>query len=64
MLEQVGTAHARDWRTNMAYFEGLELVDPGVVYLHEWRPHEVATKPRGLDKIFVGGIGRKPVPET
>lgn len=64
MLEQVGTAHARDWPTNMAYFEGLELVDPGVVYIHEWRPHDLATQPRALDKIFVGGIGRKTDPET
>jgi hypothetical protein len=40
-----------------AYFDGLELVDPGVVYVPEWRPNG----PRDDDTPVwsVGGVGRK-----
>jgi hypothetical protein len=40
-----------------AYFDGLELVDPGVVYVPEWRPDG----PRDDDTPVwsVGGVGRK-----
>jgi hypothetical protein len=40
------------------FFEGLELIEPGVVYLPEWRP---AGADAGTQPIWaVGGIGRKP----
>ncbi|MER7129839.1 SAM-dependent methyltransferase [Streptosporangium saharense] len=40
------------------YFDGLDLVEPGVVYIPQWRPEgEPAHRP---DAIWVvGGIGRK-----
>jgi SAM-dependent methyltransferase len=40
-----------------AYFDGLDLVDPGVVYVPEWRPEA----PRDDDTPVwsVGGVGRK-----
>jgi SAM-dependent methyltransferase len=37
------------------YFEGLELVEPGLVYLGEWRPDGEPGKPIWS----VGGVGRK-----
>jgi SAM-dependent methyltransferase len=39
-----------------AYFEGLELVEPGLVYLGEWRP-----EPDVMGKAIwaVGGVGKK-----
>jgi hypothetical protein len=49
MLEQVGTAHARDWRTNMAYFEGLELVDEAD-----------AGAVRRTEELAAEGAGREP----
>lgn len=43
-------------------FDGLELVDPGVVRLSEWRPN-LAARVRSTDAVDVvsmGGVGRKP----
>ncbi|MFO7251177.1 MAG: SAM-dependent methyltransferase [Actinomycetes bacterium] len=41
------------------FFEGLELVDPGVVYIQQWRPDAV---PLGEDSHVdaMGGVGRVP----
>ncbi|GAA4966036.1 SAM-dependent methyltransferase [Yinghuangia aomiensis] len=45
-----------------AYFDGLELAEPGVVYLDLWRP-DVPTDADSLDvgqRLVLGGIARKP----
>jgi hypothetical protein len=42
------------------YFDGLELVDPGVVPIQEWRPDPTPFDlPR--DVANIGGVGRKPL---
>ncbi|KUO22015.1 SAM-dependent methyltransferase [Streptomyces dysideae] len=41
-----------------AYFEGLELVDPGVVSVPLWRPEPGITDPEPIGQH--GGLGRKP----
>ncbi len=41
------------------FFEGLELVDPGLVQLHRWRPGPTGPVPRH-DVAAYGGVGRKP----
>lgn len=40
-------------------FGGLELVDPGVTLVSEWRPTE-KSRPRPEEVNWYGGIGRKP----
>ena len=40
------------------YFEGLELVEPGVVLVADWRPDPGAD--RGPEIPQMGGVGRKP----
>ena len=41
-----------------AYFEGLELIEPGVVPIHEWRPEPgLLGAPCAVDES--GGVGRK-----
>ena len=41
-----------------AYFSGLELVEPGVVPIHQWRPEPgLVGVPAAVDES--GGIGRK-----
>lgn len=41
------------------YFEGLELLEPGVVRVTEWRPElQEIDEPRAVDAF--GGVGRKP----
>jgi hypothetical protein len=41
-----------------ALFDGYDLVEPGVVYVPEWRP-EPDTEPDTLTSAFVGGLGRR-----
>ncbi|MEN3309051.1 MAG: hypothetical protein V7603_5253, partial [Micromonosporaceae bacterium] len=40
------------------YFDGLELVEPGLVYLVEWHP-ELGDEPPGRPIWSVGGVARK-----
>jgi hypothetical protein len=40
------------------YFDGLELVEPGVVLVADWRPDPSAD--RGPEIPQMGGVGRKP----
>jgi SAM-dependent methyltransferase len=41
------------------FFDGLELVEPGVVSVSQWRPHpDPAGIPAGVHQF--GGVGRKP----
>ena len=43
-----------------AYFEGLELLEPGVVPIHQWRPEPgLVGVPAAVDES--GGVGRKPL---
>jgi hypothetical protein len=41
------------------FFDGLELVEPGVVQLHRWRPGAGDLAPDG-ELANYGGVGRKP----
>src|SRR6266496_93298 len=41
------------------FFGGLNLVDPGLVQLHRWRPGPAGPEPRH-DVAAYGGVGRKP----
>jgi O-Methyltransferase involved in polyketide biosynthesis len=42
-----------------AFFDGLELVDPGIVSLPKWRPDQ-ATSYTEREVFQYGGVGRKP----
>lgn len=46
----------------LRFFDGTELLDPGLVYIRQWRPdHPLAA--RNPERIWtVGGVGRKPGP--
>jgi hypothetical protein len=46
----------------MRFFDGLELVAPGLVNVTDWRPQLVPGQPsRGAGRSLVyGGIARKP----
>jgi hypothetical protein len=41
-------------------FGGLELVDPGVVLVSEWRPEERGLRPAAAEVNTYGAVGRKP----
>jgi S-adenosyl methyltransferase len=40
------------------FFDGLELLEPGVVQLHQWRPAGELVPPKAVSSH--GGVGRKP----
>jgi SAM-dependent methyltransferase len=44
------------------FFDGLELVEPGVVQVHKWRPDDLASASvkRDADVALYGGVARKP----
>jgi len=43
----------------LRFFDGFELVEPGLTWITEWRP-EPGTSPVGRPHSLRGGIGRKP----
>jgi SAM-dependent methyltransferase len=45
----------------MALFAGFDLVEPGLVYLPQWRPDSPADVPDDPSRVwFLAGVGRKP----
>lgn len=45
----------------MAFLDGFEMVDPGLVMLHEWWPEGPRVAPlTQMDKVFLSGVARKP----
>jgi hypothetical protein len=58
--ERVSTPQTLRDRDQVArFFEGLELVEPGLVYVHTWRPGEFDTAPEDATSAW-GGVARKP----
>jgi hypothetical protein len=51
--------HLRRADQIMRFFDGLELAEPGVVPLHEWRPDHTPFG-NGTEVPALGGVGRKP----
>ena len=60
--ERVATPQTLRSRTEVArFFEGLDLVPPGLVYVHTWRPGPSDEVPAGTASAY-GGVARKPQP--
>jgi hypothetical protein len=60
LLNAMGSGYFRSWEQNRAYFEGFELVEPGLVYVNDWHPDE-ETGPDGHWHTFMcGAVGRRP----
>ena len=51
--------HVRPLADVRRFFDGFELVEPGLVWITEWRP-EPGTAPTGRAKSMRGGVGRRP----
>jgi SAM-dependent methyltransferase len=58
-LDGLGSGRFRTWDENRSYFEGLEMVPPGLVYANRWRPDEDTPKDHPVEALYVGGVGRK-----
>jgi S-adenosyl methyltransferase len=53
--------HVRSLAGIQRFFDGFDLVDPGVVWINEWRP-DPGIPPAGQPRSLRGGVGRKPYP--
>lgn len=54
-------AHTRSRADILRFFDGFELLDPGLVYIPLWRPDSPADVPSDPGKIWgLVGVGRKP----
>jgi len=61
LMRSVGSGRLRSADEITAFFDGLELVDPGVVFLPEWRPDRPVDDPLEIGgKLLLGGMARKP----
>ncbi|MFV2177519.1 SAM-dependent methyltransferase [Actinomadura sp. LOL_016] len=60
LLEQLGTGRVRTPEELAAFFEGLEILSPGLVPLPLWRPEAPVPDAGTVDVRFMtGGVGRK-----
>ena len=58
--ERVATPQTLRTREQVArFFAGLELVDPGLVQVHQWRPGPDDSAPEGTVSAH-GAVARKP----
>ena len=58
--ERVATPQTLRTREQVArFFVGLELVDPGLVQVHQWRPDPGDSAPEGTVSAH-GAVARKP----
>ncbi|MYS85602.1 SAM-dependent methyltransferase [Embleya scabrispora] len=61
LLTDLGSGRFRTIEEISAYFDGLELVAPGVVFLPQWQPEEPVEEPLTVgQKLMAGGIAKKP----
>jgi len=51
--------HVRSLAGVQRFFDGFEMVDPGLTWINEWRP-EPGVPAAGQPKSLLGGVGRKP----
>ncbi|GAA4991545.1 O-methyltransferase involved in polyketide biosynthesis [Nonomuraea thailandensis] len=57
----MGTGHFRDRPAIERFFDGLRLVEPGVVHFPEWHPDERVPGPLApWEELLLGGVARKP----
>lgn len=60
MLADLGTGRFRSLEEIAAYFDGVELIEPGVVYLPEWQPEEPVGETLTVgQRLMAGGVGYK-----
>ncbi|WP_433492892.1 SAM-dependent methyltransferase [Nocardia grenadensis] len=56
----LGTGWYRSREEIVSYFDGLELVDPGVVPVDQWWPAGPVQAPQTVEeRLLLGGVGRK-----
>jgi hypothetical protein len=60
VVSRVGSGYMRTWDQIRRYYDGLEWVEPGLVYANDWRPTD-PTQSDGLwATVLAAGLGKKP----
>jgi len=60
LQQALGRGKIRSNEEIRSFFDGLELLEPGLVFNPEWRPDEPVEYPLDLSgKLMVCGVGRK-----
>ena len=60
LMQAIGSGRMRSAAEITAFFDGLELVEPGVVFLPEWRPDRPVDYPLQVGgQLILGGMARK-----
>jgi SAM-dependent methyltransferase len=54
----LGTGRFRTWREQRRFFEGLELVEPGLVYADDWRPDHLTPTDSPVHTLLAAGVAR------
>jgi hypothetical protein len=55
-----GTGRFRTWEEQRPFFDGLELVEPGLVYANDWRPDQHTETGSPWHTFYCAAVGRKP----
>ena len=56
----LGTGRFRTWDELQGFFEGLEMVEPGLTYANDWHPDDLTPESSPVHTLYAAGIGRKP----
>ncbi|GAA1205338.1 SAM-dependent methyltransferase [Pseudonocardia alaniniphila] len=59
VVSQVGSGYMRTWDQIRRYYDGLEWVDPGLVYANDWRPTDPDRVGGPWATVMVAGMGHK-----
>jgi len=61
MLRTLGRGQLRSREEIAQFFDGLELVEPGLVHLPDWHPDEPVSRPLDISGLlYLGALARKP----
>jgi SAM-dependent methyltransferase len=61
LLRMLGRGQLRSIEEITRFFDGLDLVEPGIVHPPLWRPDKPVTSPMDISEVlYLGGLGRKP----
>jgi SAM-dependent methyltransferase len=55
----LGTGRFRTWSELRRFHEGLELVEPGLVYANDWHPDGHTPRDSSIHTLFAAAMGRK-----
>jgi hypothetical protein len=57
---RLGSGRFRTWSELQRFFDGLEMVEPGLTYADDWRPDEETPEEGPVHTLHSAGIGLRP----